>query len=163
MHEIHFGLIKEEMVVQRGYTQTAIERSRQDGIYFIVNKNGVAPHHGFCVRALESGPRPQSHERRHLPSRDRYLHVIARKGNFVDSFRSVELALQPRDFIDLCRIERGECTDASSDKDRDRDQIFLHWRWVGSGALGRSRTPCSQLMLLVLFLLALFLALFVLA
>ena len=114
---------------------------------------------------MERGPRPEPHERRHLPSRYRHLHVIARESDFVDAFLSVELAFETGDFIDLRRIERRECGETGREKNRNCDQMFFSLKaGVGPAPNAFEAEPQhSQLMLFVLFFFALFLALFVLA
>src|SRR5438552_11748227 len=95
MHEKYFGLIKEEMVMQRGDIQTVVERSGHRSIYLIFKENGVAHHHGFGVRTLdERGPGAEPHEWRHRPSIDDDLHVIAREGDLINTLLLVHLSFE---------------------------------------------------------------------
>src|SRR6266480_878914 len=129
VHEVNFGVVEEEMIMQRGNAEPVVERSGHCGIHFVLEKNGVAHHHRFGVRAFyESSPSTETHEWRHAPSIDNDLHVGARKGDFINAFLLIHFSLEPGQFVDARRVQ------VSSERTRDEseesccatNEVFYH-------------------------------------
>src|SRR5712672_1147104 len=60
VHEVHFRLIEEEMIVQAADFKTAGKRGIYRRRHFILKNNGVAHDHRAMGRWRESRPRTQS-------------------------------------------------------------------------------------------------------
>src|SRR5438034_9923035 len=128
------------MIMERGHAQTVVERSGHCGIHFVLEKDGVAHHHRFGVRAFcESSPGSETHERRHSPSIDHDLYVVARESDLINAFLLVELAFKSGEIIDLRGIQRGQRADTRRGKNRRQDKKLFHW--VKRLVLERLNTP----------------------
>jgi len=78
VHEVDFGLVEKEVVVQRCHLKTIVECGGQRIVDFVFKQNGISHHHRFVIAALECRPSSESHEGRHLPSVYRNLDIGAR-------------------------------------------------------------------------------------
>ena len=102
--------------MQSRYTKSVVEGNRHYWVDFIFKQNGVAHHHRAAFCFSERGPGAESHEGRHRPTSHGDFHVIARKGDFVDTFRLVHFPLEPSELVDLCRVESRVDADAGGSK-----------------------------------------------
>ena len=86
MHEENSRLIEEEMIVEGRDAQAVIERSGHRGIHFVLEQHGVAHYHRAVWCRRERCPGAEAHEWRYFPPIHDDLHVVARKGDFINAF-----------------------------------------------------------------------------
>jgi hypothetical protein len=105
VHEHHLRRIPEEVVVQRGHLEPAVERDGYDGVDLVLGQDEVAHDHGVLRRPPEGGPGGEAHRRRDLHSRRRDAEIRARHRDLEDTLLRVEGPVRARQLLDLLPVQ----------------------------------------------------------
>src|SRR5882724_7197974 len=117
VHEIDFGFVKKEVVVQRSDLKPVFEGCAHNGVDFILHQDEVAHDHCPVLHPRHKRrPGGKPHERRHFPFVHGDFNVRAGRGNLVNAFLLIKFAVEAGEFVNLSGIQifglSGGCGDS---------------------------------------------------